>query len=124
MEKFSYKLIQDRNFFDSLLYSYAPDELIRGGICSPSKHALDEIRNSMFLPLMKKALLGGIGADTKTILSLVILRYPALLFSVMPQGQYFLESGPLMKIFLPSINNEIESAPDKKKSWTRICLYH
>ena len=33
----------------------------------PSKHAPDEIRNSMFLPLMKKVFMGGIGSPDKTI---------------------------------------------------------
>ena len=36
-----------------------------------------EIRNSMFLPLMKKDHKGGIGADDKISLFLVIIRYSA-----------------------------------------------
>ena len=37
-------------------------KLNQGGICPPPffKYAFGEIQNSMFLPLMKKALLGGI----------------------------------------------------------------
>ena len=40
---------------------------------TPSKYAPYEVRNSMFLPLMKKALMGGIGGRRqKTRLSLSI----------------------------------------------------
>ena len=39
--------------------AYAPDESNQGGgAYAPYKYAPDEIRNSMFLPLMKKALMG------------------------------------------------------------------
>ena len=34
--------------------AYAPDDLKQQGHMPPSKHAPDEILNSMFLPLMKK----------------------------------------------------------------------
>ena len=42
--------------------------------------------NYMFLPLMKEALIKG-GADAKTSLSLVIIKYSAPLLSVMLKGQ-------------------------------------
>ena len=41
-------------------------------------YAPDEIQKSMFVPLMKKALMGGIRADAKTSLSLNIIRYSAI----------------------------------------------
>jgi hypothetical protein len=37
----------------------------RGDIYSSSKHAPDEIQKSMFLPMMKNALMGGIGVIHK-----------------------------------------------------------
>ena len=40
---------------------YAPDESNQWVICPPSRYAPDEIRDSIFLPLMKKALMEGIG---------------------------------------------------------------
>ena len=41
----------------------------------PSKYAPEEIQNNMFLPLMKKALMGAYGADAKTNVSLVLIIY-------------------------------------------------
>ena len=41
---------------------------------SRGAYAPDEIQNSMFLPLMKKALMGVNGAETKTSVSLAIIR--------------------------------------------------
>ena len=38
--------------------TYVPEESNQRGTYTPSKYAPDEIRNSMFLPLMKKALMG------------------------------------------------------------------
>ena len=42
-------------------------------VYAPSRYTPDKIPNSIFLSLMKKVLIRGIGADTKTSLSLVIL---------------------------------------------------
>ena len=53
---------------------------INGWAYARSKYAPDEIRNSMFLPPEKKALM-----DAKTSLLLILLFYP--LMSVMPQEQ-------------------------------------
>ena len=54
---------------------YSPDESNRVSICLPSNHAPDKIRNSVFLPLMKKALIGHRGRNAKTSLSLVLIKY-------------------------------------------------
>ena len=66
------------------------------GAYSPSKYAPVEIRNNMFLPLMKKLSFEGIGADAETSLSLVIIRYYCLLY---PRGRTFL-GGLIFSIFL------------------------
>ena len=45
-------------------------KLNQGGICPPpppSKYASGEIQNSMFLPLMRKALMGGIGGRRQNL---------------------------------------------------------
>ena len=97
------------------------------GICSdddmPSKYAPDEIHNSMFLPLMKKSLIGAghRGQTLKTIL--VIIRYTSLPLICYAQGAEFLLGGPkfllfMMKIFLPPPKNGI--CPWWKKSWIRL----
>ena len=39
---------------------YAPNESKQGGIFPPSRYAPDEIRDSIFLPLMKKSSHGGV----------------------------------------------------------------
>ena len=62
-----------------------------------SKHVPDEIRNSIFLPLMKKALMGGRK-------------------NVRPSGAIL----PLMNYFYPSPLT-IESGSNEKKSCTRLC---
>ena len=68
---------------------------ISWGICPPSKHDPDEIRNGMFLPLMKKRSHGRFfrGGQKK-------ISYP--LGTILP----------LMKIFLPPL--KMESVPDGK----------
>ena len=69
--------------------------IFRGGggtyaTLSSYEYAPDEIQNSMFLLLMKIALMGAYVADAKTSLSLAIIKYPGPLFCVMLQGQLFL----------------------------------
>ena len=79
------------------------------GMYAPSKYAPDKIRYSMFLPLMRKALLGEVGADAKTSLFSVILRYstPSPLLFLISHGQKHFEMRQnsfnriLIKTFLP-----------------------
>ena len=63
---------------------------IMRGICPPLGHALDEVRNSMFLPLTKKAVMGSIGADAKTSFSLVIIRFSCVCYA---PGEDFFRGG-------------------------------
>ena len=60
----------------------------------------DMIQNIMFLPLMKKALNGGIGADAKTSLSLARIRY-----SPSPPPPF-----------------KMETVPDQKKPVIHACV--
>ena len=57
---------------------------------------------------MKKALMGGIGVDVKTSLSLVIIRYYAHLLSVMLQGQTIFEGG---HNFVRAFDEQISAPP-------------
>ena len=97
---------------------------IRGG---GEAYAPDEVKIVCFNFWWKKALIGGISS-----LSLVIITYSApTLLSVMPRGQKFVlgqqkfylrPSGvilTMMIILLPPL--KIQYAPDKKKSWIRLC---
>ena len=83
---------------------------------TPSKYAPYKIRNSMFLPLMKKALMGGIGGRRqKTKLSLFILRKSAF-FS----WKFFSRPSDVINLIMPPIiffcppPLKIESGPDEK----------
>ena len=80
---------------------------------SNHKYAPDEIRISMFLPMVKKALMEGIEGRRQ---NLVIIRYSAPLMCVMTHGQNFFRGAelPLMKIF----------PPPKKKSLIRLGSKH
>ena len=64
---------------------------IRRGKYAPSKYNPDEIRNCMFLLLMKKALMGGIGGRRQ---NLSLRSYdklsPPPLLCAMPRGRRFL----------------------------------
>ena len=59
-----------------------------GGIFPPSKNALDEIRNNMYLPLMKKVFMEGIGGRHQNPVFIYNNIFCPLL-SVKPQRFYF-----------------------------------
>ena len=94
--------------------AYAPHESNHWGICRPSKYAPDKIQNSMFLPLMKKAQMGGIGGRRK---KMYLFRYyfkifcpPLVCFTLLGTQNYlggknlYFTLRTLIKIFLHTIN--------------------
>ena len=66
---------------------------------------------SKFLPLMKKTLMGGIGADAKTSISSVVIKYSAPLLNVMPQGKILLMEQPFFLKLKSFPNEKILNSP-------------
>ena len=93
----------------------------------PSKYASDEIQNSMFLPMMKKALMGTQGADAETTQYLFsyykIFCQPLVCYApgrdgtIIRGAEFFsLPSGTtlaILEIFQPP-PKKIETTPDEK----------
>ena len=75
-----------------------------------NKYVPDEIRNSVFLPLIKKLSLGALGADAKTSPSVVITRYSTPLnVCYAPETEKYLWIG-VRKSFHDSAHDENISA--------------
>ena len=90
---------------------------IRREICPLLKYVPNEILNSMFLPLMKKALMGGIEGrcQKKSFLIFYKIFCPHLVYYAL--GQTKSADCALMKLFLPFLilnSPPKKSAPDEK----------
>ena len=89
------------------------------GIClwwiKPFKYTPDEIRNSMFLPQMKKSLVG-----RRQNYSLFSYNKIFLLCRIVFRGSRIFSILPLMKIFMLPL--KMESAPDEKYPGHASCV--
>ena len=104
--------------------AYSPVESNQKVHKPPSGYAPDEIRKSMFLPLMKKALMGGRGGR----LSLSYYMIICTPFCVFPQGAEVFSRHTrlillLMKILLPPLPLQMRIAPFKQNPGHAFCFF-